>query len=48
VIVQFFYLRAQISAWTYTIHYITGQLGIADSEAMNYHMIAIISFSIAR
>lgn len=48
VIAQFFYVGAQIAVWTYTIHYITGQLGIADSEAMNYHMGAIITFSIAR
>jgi len=48
VIAQFFYVGAQISVWTYTIHYITGNLGIEDSAAMNYHMIAIISFAIAR
>ena len=48
VIAQFFYVGAQIAVWTYTIHYITGQLGILDSEAMNYHMVAIISFSISR
>ncbi|MDF7826734.1 L-fucose:H+ symporter permease [Pontiellaceae bacterium B12227] len=48
VIAQFFYVGAQIAVWTYTIHYITGQLGIKNSEAMNYHMIAIIAFSIAR
>ncbi len=48
VIAQFFYVGAQIAVWTYTIHYITGQLGIKNSEAMNYHMIAIISFSLAR
>ncbi len=48
VIAQFFYVGAQIAVWTYTIHYITGQLGIKNSEAMNYHMIAIISFSISR
>jgi FHS family L-fucose permease-like MFS transporter len=48
VVAQFFYVGAQIAVWTYTIHYITGQLGIKNSEAMNYHMIAIISFSIAR
>lgn len=48
VIAQFFYVGAQIAVWTYTIHYITGQLGIKDSEAMNYHMGAIITFSISR
>lgn len=48
VIAQFFYVGAQIAVWTYTIHYITGQLGIEDSAAMNYHMGAIITFSISR
>ncbi|NWK56209.1 L-fucose:H+ symporter permease [Verrucomicrobiaceae bacterium N1E253] len=48
VVAQFFYVGAQIAVWTYTFHYITGQLGVADSEAMNYHMIAIISFSLSR
>ena len=48
VVAQFFYVGAQIAVWTYTIHYITGQLGISNSEAMNYHMGAIITFSIAR
>lgn len=48
VVAQFFYVGAQIAVWTYSIHYITGQLGIANSNAMNYHMIAIISFSFSR
>jgi FHS family L-fucose permease-like MFS transporter len=48
VVAQFFYVGAQISVWTFTFHYITGQLGVKDSEAMNYHMIAIISFSLSR
>jgi FHS family L-fucose permease-like MFS transporter len=48
VIAQFFYVGAQIAVWTYTIHYITGQLGISNSDAMNYHMGAIITFSISR
>lgn len=48
VIAQFFYVGAQIAVWTYTFHYITGQLGILDSEAMNYHMIAIVLFSCSR
>lgn len=48
VIAQFFYVGAQITVWTYTLHYITGQLGIEDSQAMNYHMGAIISFALSR
>ncbi|MGE9271290.1 MAG: L-fucose:H+ symporter permease [Verrucomicrobiales bacterium] len=48
VVAQFFYVGAQIAVWTYTFHYITGQLGIEDSAAMNYHMIAIILFSVSR
>ena len=48
VVAMFFYVGAQIAVWTYTFHYITGQLGITDSEAMNYHIIAIILFSVSR
>ena len=48
VVAMFFYVGAQIAVWTYTFHYITGQLGIEDSEAMNYHIIAIILFSVSR
>lgn len=48
VVAQFFYVGAQIAVWTHTFHYITGQLNILDSEAMNYHMIAIILFSCSR
>ncbi|CAA6677181.1 MULTISPECIES: L-fucose:H+ symporter permease [unclassified Lentimonas] len=48
VVAQFFYVGAQIAVWTYSFHYITGQLNIPDSEAMNYHMIAIILFSVSR
>lgn len=48
VVAQFFYVGAQIAVWTYTFHYITGQLNIEDSQAMNYHMIAIILFSLSR
>lgn len=48
VVAQFFYVGAQIAVWTYTFHYITGQLNIEDSQAMNYHMMAIILFSFSR
>ena len=48
VVAMFFYVGAQITVWTYTFHYITGQLGIEDSEAVNYHIIAIILFSVSR
>ena len=48
VVAMFFYVGAQIAVWTYTFHYITGQLGIEDSAAMNYHIIAIILFSVSR
>ena len=48
VVAQFFYVGAQITVWTYTLHYITGQLNIENSQAMNYHMGAIISFAISR
>jgi FHS family L-fucose permease-like MFS transporter len=44
VIAQFFYVGAQICVWTFTVHYIPDQLGIADSEALRYHTAAIILF----
>ncbi|MEO0508528.1 MAG: L-fucose:H+ symporter permease [Verrucomicrobiota bacterium] len=48
VIAQFFFVGVQISVWTFTVHYIPEQLGIADSEALKYHTVAIILFLIGR
>jgi len=48
VVAQFFYVGAQISVWTYTVYYIPEQLGIADSEALQYHTFAIVLFGVFR
>lgn len=49
VIAQFFYVGAQISVWTFTVHYIPEHLGIEPSEALrNYHTPALIIFGIFR
>lgn len=48
VIAQFFYVGVQICIWTYTVHYIPAQLGIADSEALKYHTVAILLFLCSR
>lgn len=48
VIAQFFYVGLQICVWTFTVHYIPEQLGILDSEALQYHTVAIILFGVSR
>lgn len=48
VVAQFFYVGVQICVWTYTVHYIPAQLGIADSEALKYHTFAILLFGGSR
>jgi len=48
VVAQFFYVGVQISVWTFTIHYVTEQLGIKDSEALNYQTAALVAFMLAR
>ncbi len=48
VLAQFFYVGAQICVWTYTVHYITGELDIKGSEALKYHTGALVLFGLAR
>lgn len=48
VIAQFFYVGVQISAWTFTVYYIPDQLGIKDSEALRYHVVALVLFAVMR
>lgn len=48
VVAQFFYVGVQISVWTFTIHYVTEQLGIKGSEALNYQTAALVAFMVAR
>ena len=48
VVAQFFYVGVQISVWTFTIHYVTEQLGIEGSEALNYQTAALVAFMVAR
>ncbi len=48
VVAQFFYVGLQISVWTFTIHYVTEQLGIKGSEALNYQTAALVAFMVAR
>lgn len=48
VIAQFFYVGVQISVWTFTVYYIPDQLGIKDSDALQYHTAALISFAAMR
>jgi FHS family L-fucose permease-like MFS transporter len=48
VVAQFFYVGVQISVWTFTIHYVTEQLNIKGSEALNYQTAALVAFMVAR
>ncbi|MEM6800451.1 MAG: L-fucose:H+ symporter permease [Bacteroidota bacterium] len=55
VIAQAFYVGAQISIWTYTIHYGTEVLmsqgmteSLAAAEAVNYNLYAMIVFALSR
>ncbi len=48
VVAQFFYVGVQISVWTFTIHYVTEQLEIKGSDALNYQTAALVAFMVAR
>jgi FHS family L-fucose permease-like MFS transporter len=48
VVAQFFYVGVQISVWTFTIHYVTDQLGVKGSKALNYQTAALVAFMVAR
>lgn len=48
VIAQFFYVGAQIMCWTFIIHYATIELGMTDSQAQGYNIVAMIIFCVSR
>ena len=48
VVAQFFYVGAQISAWTYTIFYIQEHLKVTPAVALQYHTGALILFGASR
>ena len=48
VIAQFFYVGVQIMVWTFIIHYATSELGMSETEAQGYNIIAMVIFVTSR
>ena len=48
VIAQFFYVGVQIAVWTWTIKYIMATKGLAEADAANYYLVAIVLFIACR
>lgn len=48
VVAQFFYVGAQIGAWSFTIRYVMQELKLNEEEASTYYMAALILFTLSR
>lgn len=48
VVAQFFYIGAQIGAWSFTIRLVMKELDIQEAEAATLYLIAIIGFCLSR
>lgn len=48
VVAQFFYVGAQIGAWSFTIRLVMKELGIAEAEAATIYLMSIIGFCLSR
>ena len=48
VIAQFFYVGAQIGAWSFTIRLVMKELGYVEAQAATLYLISIIGFSVSR
>ena len=48
VLAQAFYVGAQISCWTYIIHYGVDVLGLSGVQSQHYNMVAMVLFLTAR
>lgn len=48
VIAQFFYVGAQIGAWSFTIRIAMQELGISEAEGATIYLFIIIGFSVSR
>jgi FHS family L-fucose permease-like MFS transporter len=48
VIAQFFYVGAQIGVWSFTIRYVMLELGVAEDQAADYYLVALILFTASR
>lgn len=48
VIVQFFYVGAQIGVWSFTIRYVMQALDVNESAASDYYLISLVLFAVSR
>ncbi len=48
VIAQFFYVGVQIMVWTFIIHYATNELGMTETQAQGYNIVAMVLFVTSR
>ncbi len=48
VIAQFFYVGVQIMVWTFIIHYAVGELGLTETQAQGYNIVAMVIFVTSR
>ena len=48
VLGQFLYMGAQIGCWSWTIRYVTNNIGGTEAEASTYYLFSILLFSVSR
>lgn len=48
VVAQFFYVGAQIGAWSFTIRLVMKELGVVEAEAATIYLVSIIGFCLSR
>ncbi len=48
VIAQFFYVGVQIMVWTFIIHYAVNELGLSETQAQGYNIVAMVIFVTSR
>jgi FHS family L-fucose permease-like MFS transporter len=48
VIAQLFYVGVQIMVWTFIIHYAVGELGLTETQAQGYNIVAMVIFVTSR
>ncbi|MFP4090020.1 MAG: L-fucose:H+ symporter permease, partial [Cyclobacteriaceae bacterium] len=48
VVAQFFYVGAQIGVWSFTIRYVMLELNVAEDQAADYYLMALVLFTVSR
>jgi MFS transporter, FHS family, L-fucose permease len=48
VIAQMFYVGVQIMVWTFIIHYAVNELGLSETAAQGYNIVAMVTFVTSR